>query len=269
MSGVIEWHCGIPGCDEPTHERRICADHVTKLVRWLAELPARMRELDITLSRQSRMTVNPTSNRHAVQRPLPYDPRASEARTEAFAILYRLMRTLLADAETPPTLRTVEVAQWLRAHTANLLGWDRAISAYLDIHRVVLIVDRVTDRPPVVLYAGRCGWQGCDIALYAQPGQLLVECPVCRTRHDVTRRRTLMRSHIDGMLLTLPEIVRFAGYFEGFDRKRAWRLLDAWRRRGRITPRVVKGRDVYPFGATLGMLLAAERRPTRPHRLKV
>ena len=92
-------------------------------------------------------------------------------------------------------------------------------------------------------------------------------CPVCRAPHDATRRRAIMRKHVDGLLLTLPEIVRYAAYFERVGRRRAEKLLHAWRKRGRIVPTsTVHDRELYPFGAVLELLLTAEKRPPRRRR---
>jgi hypothetical protein len=262
---MTEWTCALPKCDQPAHEQRICLEHTSQLLRHLAELPARLRDLDITVSRQARM-VPRSRERRSNRQPLPYNARASEVEDRVRKILRELASAV---DPTQPWSRTSlhTVAWWIHSHAADLLKWGAIERATLDLARVTALIDRVTDRPPLVLYAGRCGHRGCDIALYAEPGETFVVCPMCRTRHDVAKRRDRMRDQIHDMLLTLPEIVGFASYFEHFDRRRAQKLLVAWRARGRIKGQTIKGQEVYPFGATLNLLLGAERRPPRTQRL--
>lgn len=262
---MTTWICGLPTCDQPAHQHRLCDEHTHQLLRHIAELPARIHDLDVTVSRQGRLAPR-TRDRRSDRHPLPYDARAAEVADRVRKTLHNLASRLdHTQSWTRTSLDTV--ALWLHSHADKLLAWDNAADALLELGRVTALIDRITDRPPVVLYAGRCGHQGCDIALYAEPGQTFIACPMCRTRHDVARRRDRMRDQIHSMLLTLPEIVDFAGYFEGFDKRRAARLLDAWRRRGRIKGQTIKGAEVYPFGATLNLLLGAEKRPYRARRL--
>ena len=257
--------CALPTCGHPARRYAICQTHADRMIRHAAQLPARIRDLEITISKQARIGAG-GNGQHTDRHPLPYDWRASRTSDEVRKTLAELVRAIHPRGLWPhPGLAVI--GAWIHAHTAELLQWDNAAQACTDLAATAAAIDRVTDRPPLVLYAGRCGGRRatgrCDLALYAEPGAAFVICPMCRARTDVDQRRDHMRQQIDGMLLTLPEIVRFAGYFEHFDKRRAWRLLDSWRRRGTITPRTIQDREVYPFGDILNRLLGAERRTRR------
>lgn len=67
------------GCGRPSPDAYLCTGCTSQLERILAELPAHLAELEVTLTRQARTTRGgggkPTK---AAESPLPYDVAASD-----------------------------------------------------------------------------------------------------------------------------------------------------------------------------------------------
>jgi hypothetical protein len=271
--GAAEHPCAVRSCDLGALEHPICPTHLQQLAENVALLPARIRDLEITITGQDRL--DPASRgARSRETGLPFDTAAAEDMRTVRLVLAGWIGSLHRPGDTSPLPTAYEYARWLRhALPRALATHPRLEDLVADITRLTQLIDRRTDRPPPVIYAGRCGHRRpdhppCEIALYAPLGSATVICPVCRARHDVNRRREMMRRHIDGMLLTIDEIVNFATYFEQIERRRAQKLLHAWRKRGRIEPSTTAhGRDLYPFGHILEQLLTAERRPPRRRRV--
>jgi hypothetical protein len=259
--GNAEYPCAVDGCGLQAHERRICSVCAGNLERDLAEMPALLDDLSLTLSRQARIGGH-TNGSRASERPLPYDPRASEAGDVLRSTLVGWVRDLHDGAEHWPTDSLHGMALWLHSRLPRLLDHPAAEEAVDEFRFAVGLCKRVIDRPPPRIYAGICGIDGCDVALYAKPMSPDVDCPGCGHRHSVVERREDMLATLDGMLLALGEIAKLANYFDGFDSRRASKLLGIWEARRRITPHTIdrEGRPLYPFGQMLGLLLATPKR---------
>jgi hypothetical protein len=260
--GKTEYPCAVDGCALLAHERRICSICAGNLERDLAEMPALLDDLSVTLSRQARIGGH-TNGSRAFERPLPYDPRASEAGDVLRSTLVGWVRELHDGAEYWPVDSLHGMALWLHGRLARLLDHPAAEEAVDEFRFAVDLCKRAIDRPPVRIYAGTCGIDGCDIALYAKPMSPDVDCPGCGHRHSVAERRETMLAALDGMLLTIGEIVNLATYLgDGMERKRTRNLLDKWVERRRITPHSVdrEGRPLYPFGETVRAVLATPMR---------
>jgi hypothetical protein len=267
MAATPRRDCALPGCANPADRWAICDPHAQRTIRLLIELTARLHDLDIAITRQDRITAESTRRRTRAGQPLPYNADAARVLDTVTRRLRDRARAL-APARSFALTPARVLAVWLLEHTQQALAWDQALDTATTMAAVAKQIDDITDRPPMVLYAGVCGGRRasgttCEAELYAEPGAATVTCPLCRTRRDVDARRAIMRRHIDGMLLNLGETVRLASYFEQVDRARARKLLDAWRRRGRIAPAGTdrQGRELYSFGQLLEMLLTAERKP--------
>lgn len=262
--GKTEWRCAVDGCDHNAHERRICHTCAGQLTRDIAELPALLDDLAITLSRQARIGSR-NGKARAAERPLPYDLRASEAGDVLRSTLVGWVRELYDGVELWPTDSLHAMALWLHVREPRLLNHPAAEEAVDEIGAATQLARCVTDRPLAKVYAGPCDADGCDGELYAKPFDADVACPECGITHAVDERREAMLAELDEMLFPLTQIAKLANYFGGVDSRRASKLLGIWEARRRITPHSVdrEGRGLYPFGETLALLLAAPRRVRR------
>lgn len=262
---MSEYVCGVDGCDRPTHDWTICSTCSATLERDLAEVPAYRAELETTLARQTSM-----GERHggrSAEKPLPYDPRASEA-------LYILRSTLVGwvrvaveedDADWPEDTLDAMAALllsrmgWLRTHKAGAEAVD-------EIGAAMLLVRRTVDRPADRWYAGTCRadheGQECPQELYARPWAHEFTCPTCGTTWDAQERREWLLDAVEDELAHASQLaaaVTSLGQPVTADRIRQWAS------RGRIFHRTVdaRKRPLYLVRDVLDLLHGERRRVDR------
>jgi hypothetical protein len=198
---VSQTPCPVDGCDRPRPgDRQVCRACEADLQRALAAVPELAAELDTTLARQSGS--GPTgSTAGSRERPLPYDPRASEAVAVLRNTLVGWVQALQFDhAEASPDNTLGDISAWLLKRLQRLAGHAAAEEAVDEICAAVRAAWRVVDRPPGYLYAGPC--EECGCAVYAKPGAESATCPApdCRTRVEVVSRREWMRGQCEDLL---------------------------------------------------------------------
>lgn len=165
-------------------------------------------DLDLTLSRQSRMGVRDGSR--PTEAAVPYDARASRAAGELRGVLTSWARLVIEETgDTWPQDTLTAVAAYLRKRVGWLRHHEAAAEAYGEIVDAVRDARRIVDRPAERLYAGPCD---CGEDLYASLHNVYVTCasdaheePVVWPVED--RRRWLLRSAED-VLATTTEISR-------------------------------------------------------------
>lgn len=167
--------CPVPDCRLPARSGLMCGACEAELSRALRSVPALVGDLDVTLSRQtSRMG----RGGHGAAVPLAYDARASEAGYVLRSALVGWVRQLQeAKPEPWPADTAQAMAGWLSARLTRLVRHPAAQEAHGEITDAVRAAQRVTDRPAVREFAGRC--PGCGEALYAKPGASRVQCREC------------------------------------------------------------------------------------------
>jgi hypothetical protein len=144
--GNAEYPCAVDGCGLQAHERRICGVCAGNLERDLAEMPALLDDLSVTLSRQARIGGH-TNGSRAFERPLPFDPRASEAGDVLRSTLVGWIRDLHDGAEYWPVDSLHGMALWLYRRLSRLLDHPAAEEAVDEIRFAVGLCKRVTDKP--------------------------------------------------------------------------------------------------------------------------
>lgn len=75
---TVEALCATETCDRPVRDTTVCVSCLRELEQALGDMTALAEELDTTLSRQTAMGDRSGGSPSAIK-PLPYDPRASEA----------------------------------------------------------------------------------------------------------------------------------------------------------------------------------------------
>lgn len=114
--------CPCETCNRPRHpDLAICTHHAWCLERDLADTPALVRELELTLSRQRAGTTS--AGGRSAEKPLPLDPRAGDT--------LRALRAVLAT-----WARTSGLHVRASDHTAGI-----ALALHINRHQLVLRID--------------------------------------------------------------------------------------------------------------------------------
>lgn len=199
--------CGV--CSSPTGDGgRLCRTHTDDLQRDLHAIPELVQELEVTITRQARITAEKHGGRSA-ERPLPWNLHASDKATELNATInaWALDVSRLAEDERDRLAEhhytdTPAVAAWLARNLHTLRQHQEAGQAYDELTNAVREARRSVDRPLERIFAGQClvehedGWV-CKEDLYAAPGKAHATCRVCGARHDMAKRREWMLSCIE------------------------------------------------------------------------
>jgi len=258
----------VTGCGRPTRDTLLLCDScIWQLEADLGSVPQLVYQLNLTITRQSRLG-NRNGSR-ATTRGLPYDVRASDSLNSLRWVLLGGVRVLAKDdrAFYPVSDKILAMAAWLRSRTDLIAVHEAAGDLWLEITDVIHRGRQAVDAPRQRVYAGPC-WAKhpqtgleCLEHLYARPGATHVACRACGTIHDVEKRKEAMRDSLHGMLLTVGEIARLAGYFDGAPQERTRKLLVAWVARGKLVPVAHdrSNRALFPFGETLAMVLTTHQ----------
>jgi hypothetical protein len=140
----------VTGCGRPTRDQRLlCDHHVWELEQALAEIPALLDELAVTLTRQDKLGHGEGGNKptKASEQPLPYGVQASEKLGELRAFLVGWIRDV---AETHghelPADDLRAMSRWLLARLDLLAAHPAADDVYGEITSAVAHGWRACDR---------------------------------------------------------------------------------------------------------------------------
>lgn len=259
--------CPVPHCDRPRPgDRQVCRACEADLQRALAAVPELAAELDTTLARQSGS--GPTgSTAGSRERPLPYDPRASEAVAVLRNTLVGWARILLHEyEEDPPGDAVTDLAPWLLKRLQRLAGHAAAEEAVDEICAAVRAAWRVVDRRPDRQFAGYC--PGCSVALYVRPGAIQARCRDCDADPvDVREQWDGLAAQIDDQLFQAATMAAILGQLgrpvpAGTIRRWAW----AGTEEEPVTPRLFarghdrSGRPLYRVSDVLALREEGEER---------
>jgi hypothetical protein len=206
LSQVVEG-CSI--CGSPCGDQaNLCRTHTDQLAADLATVPELVAELQITLTRQDRVTAEKHGGRSATK-PLPWNEHASQRAFELNTTLnaWALDTSKLAEDERDPLIEqhhsdTAGVARWLGRNLRTLRQHQDAGQALDEITDAIHEARRAIDRPVERVFAGPCGEpdeydQPCKEDLYAAPGKATATCRACGARHDMQVRREWMLENIE------------------------------------------------------------------------
>lgn len=175
---------------------RACDD---KLVGWFGEIPGLLDQLEITITRQDRLTAGSAPTTGTKERPLPFNEKAAEVRNDLLIILDYWARQVLAfDARITPDGPTA--CRWMLDYMGRVRTHERAARLHHQVRVGVSSALRAIDRPAERVFAGPCmavmGDIECREDLYARPGAETVRCRLCRSEHDVAARREWMLGQV-------------------------------------------------------------------------
>ena len=258
---------GCQVCSAPTgDDARLCRTHTDDLSRDLASVPDLVSELEVTRTRQARVTAEKHGGRSA-ERPLPWNEHASAKAFELNATLnaWALDVSKLGEDERDRLAEhhhtdTIAVAAWLGRNLATLRQHPEAGTAHDEITNAIREARRAVDRPQERLFAGPCNepdedtGEHCREDLYAAPGKTTATCKVCGTHHDMAQRR-------EWMLSVIEDQVAYSGLLAGLVSNLGVQIGSSTIRRyaaaGRIKAISVdaKRRPLYRIGDVLDVFL--------------
>ncbi|MFF0864183.1 hypothetical protein ACFYUV_20660 [Nonomuraea sp. NPDC003560] len=277
--------CPVSICDRTMPgSARICGACEAELDRELAAVPELDEDLDLAITRQTRLTSGGVGGR-GNEKPLPWNERASEAADHLAVILLGWARVLVASVHPlqgpvcascdhpsctyihlgrEPHHDPVHVSRWLRRHAGPLIAHPAGPDAVEEILLAVRNARYATDAPPRdLVYAGPC--DACQGDLYARPGAVSVCCRWCvdedgqRPRYDVHARREWMLKALEDRQLGAPTIARA---LTSLIRPIKPALLHTWISRGKLQPTGLdeSGRMVFRVGDVIDLMAAGDTR---------
>lgn len=278
--------CGVPVKDDAY----ACAACTSKVQLALSQVPALVRDLETTRTRQSRIGGRGIGvvSRDA-GRPLPWDQRASAALDALRVVLVGWARVVLDERGPAPAGPAcvlcshpscehsrsgpppVDSPDGLAAYLARHLAWLRhhpAVAELVrDIDQVVRRGRHVTDRAPDRVYAGTClepvhrtdertglpAAGACPGELYATAAATHVTCMACGAVHDVLKRQEWLRALVEDQLATATQL---AGAVSGLGRTVTSSQIRGYAHRDRLIAKSVdaEGRPLYRVGDLLDLL---------------
>lgn len=237
--------CGV--CTAPTgDDGRLCRLHTDELARDLASVPGLVVDLQVTTTRQDRISADKHGSASATK-PLPWNEHASGRAFELNATLnaWALDVSRIAEDDRDQLIEqhhsdTVGVARWLRRNLATLRRHPEAGTASDEITDAIREARRAVDKPLDLAAYGPCGNTGgddqphppCPEYLYAAPNRTTVSCRACGAHHDTAARKTWMLDYVRDMLGTTTEVASYLG-LAGV--KTTPDAIRAYASRGRIT----------------------------------
>jgi hypothetical protein len=206
-------------CSSPTgDDAYLCKIYTDDLTRELHTVPALVQELEVTVTRQARITAEKHGGRSA-ERPLPWNEHAATAASDLSTTInaWALDTSRLGEDERDPLAEhrytdTAAVAAWLARNLRTLRQHEEAGQAHDELTNAIREARRAVDRPLDQEVYGQCLAEleddtTCREYLYAAPGRATITCRGCGSQHDAAKRRAWMFLHVRDMIGTIREVV--------------------------------------------------------------
>lgn len=253
-------------CREPVADTGvICHGCTRKLALLLRDVPALIRDLDVTVTRQSRTRpgTGPGAGGGEIDPVrMPFHVEASDAREH-------LEWTVLAWARSPelewPTPRCpgtpAGCALWLERHMGHARRQEWAGDFAESLVEAVGRARRAVDIPAELVFAGPCPTKDCGQELWARPEAATTVCRGCEQEHDLEALRAsrmMEARHAKAPAETIARALTAQGRHLTAER------IHKWRARGKIHPAgfdPTTGRALYRLGDVTDLLARMDARP--------
>jgi hypothetical protein len=202
--------CSAPQCDRPAHDGHLCVNCLATLRRDLKAIPELLTDLEITISKQDKLT--DSEKRASSERPLPLRLGPMEAKRDLADTLrfwsYYLTRKTGYSWLQMPGVNPGLYAAYLTDSLTDIQVDPQAGSLADEIGYAVVTAQRAVDKPLQHVYAGPC--DKCTTDLYAHPRAKEAACRNvdCDAVYDIEARRTWLLEQAEGQLLTATEMSR-------------------------------------------------------------
>jgi hypothetical protein len=222
-------------CGRPVNDAWVCNDCTAELAHHLGDVAALERELELTRTRQTRITglariPKPRPSIDEEESPLPYDERVGPVADTLRNALSTSVRLVRLETEEWPRNAMSAMAAWLLCHLEAVRHHEAGPEICDDLKQAIRRATAVIDRPADLMFAGPC--DQCAQDLYARPEAAEITCVPCQLVYDVKDRREWLLVAAEDRLATPSEIAGFLSAFQGgitADR------INQWHRRRRIT----------------------------------
>lgn len=187
-------------CDQPAPAGvRICLRCERRLMGWLRDVPELLEELDVTITRQDKLTSNRVGGRSS-EKPLMFNEHASDTRI----LLESTLRIWANALGWNPYIDVGPTNVYIRNRMHVIRMREDVGDLYADVQRGIRKARQAIDRPAEKVFAGPCnteiiafgGVAFCAADLYAKPGKATVVCRDCGAEHEVASRREWMLREI-------------------------------------------------------------------------
>ena len=264
-------------CHRPLEDAVVCSRCWEAVTKDLAEIPALVSELDVTLAKQA--VTGESFGRSSSTHPLPVNAAALDASVALDEVLAGWVRLFAQDPppdpqnpaqdrpvrpsgylRTPQSPTAAHRAVWLLGRSERIRHHDQAAYFLRAIGHAVGRIRLVVDLPPSRVYAGPC--DDCRNDLYVTAGEAFVVC-LCGARYDVHERRAWLRDSVEDMLAAAPEISRA---LTTLDVPVTEASIRGYAHRGQLSAKNTnhKGQPMYRVGDVLDLVVAtAQRRAGR------
>jgi hypothetical protein len=148
--------------------------------------------------------------------------------------------------QLPESHEIPALVAYLARHMPWILRQPRCTDMLADFLHLERRLTRMVDRPPATWYAGKCSArlntddngapELCETELYARVDKGFIDCPGCRTRHDVTERREILLREAQNIHVTATEAAQALISWTDYDGSTE-KLVDRirkWRDRGKL-----------------------------------
>ncbi|MGW3992381.1 hypothetical protein ACWEF6_02725 [Amycolatopsis sp. NPDC004772] len=239
-------------CTTPGHEDRhrpehqwICNKCVRQLADDLAAATDLWDDLTVTLTRQDEIGGD---GRGSSEPALPFKPSAGEA----MWVLAQSLGSVASDLSLALGMQfPLNPVRWLAANTDKLAGSAEAGRLVDEIRSAVRLARATIDRPPELVFAGRCPADTedgqCPGMLYARPTDDVVACGECGAQHEVRARRQRMLDA--AAVLDVSKAKALVWIRVLMDREIPDGTWRQWRSNRKLhVSRVVEGQELFRFG---------------------
>ncbi len=223
-----------PVCQCEQAEGLLCHDDTSRLERELGDVAAIVAELDVTLSRQDRISSSSGASESDKARSedsglAPLKHTRSPVNWGASTVASDLQNTLTTWARDvgdrddiwAANCNSSTAASWVLLGNIDHIRRHPAVAELFDeVTDAITQARRAVDRPADREYLSQCMVETpddegrmvtCLAELYARKGASSVTCKVCGITHDVTERRVAMLERARDMLFTVREAARMMG----------------------------------------------------------
>jgi hypothetical protein len=259
-------------CEEPlTDTAVICHGDARRLAFALRDVPELARELDVTITKRSKVAHRPGPKPAEVELDpvkLEFDLRASAALEQLRVSLRGWVDNLADDAGLTVGLEHTTLAahaRYLSSRMSIIRTKDWAPDLYHEVMDAIRAATRAIDAPPELAFMGHCptvtdNGGVCGAELWAKTGATSGWCRTCGADvdlEDLRGRLIAQAKHVKAPAAVIARALTAQG-----QPLNAMRLFQ-WRRRGHIAP-VAKdprtGQDLYLLGDVADVLERMERK---------
>lgn len=246
----------------------VCSDCANDLALSLLYVPLIAGALEDAHVKGQRFGASGTGVPNPDESPVPFSPRASEARVELLAALTEAADAIAHRRECFRPLNTfVALSRFLAASVSWIRAEHDGPEMVRHLQTVIRSASRVVDRPADVVMLGHCNGtteagETCGAVLYSPANRVQVTCRTCGYVHEVQDRRAWLLGAAEEIELPAAALQRAV---DGLGVEVTAKQLEHWAARGRLvragTIRVLnRERPTYRVGDVLDIVNADRQR---------